>query len=140
MALATVAKCRLRPRRCLLDVLGVLWFIAWSHLVVRFARGLPDNMLRAKRAVHCSACPIFNSDLKTCGTPGETFLDPETGKEEQYGCFCYQPLRARFHVDCWLWKRTGGTHGWPNELNASYYNGQTTNKTRTKQASRLARL
>ena len=124
LAIATLHKCKLKPCRCAFDVLGVLWFILLSHLVIRFSRGLPDNVLRAKRAVHCSACPVFNAELKLCGTPGETFVDPETNRVETYGCGCYLPIKNRLHVDCWLWKRTGGTHGWPDELNASFYNAR----------------
>jgi hypothetical protein len=125
------AKCGFKPHRCLLDAIGVIWFIIQSHTLIRFKRGLPDNVLRAKRALFCSSCPIYDAHLKTCGTPGDTFVDRDTNKIEPYGCWCYLPLKNRLHVDCWLWKQTGGTHGWPDELNASFYARPKPKETRT---------
>lgn len=119
--LAVLAKCKLRPWRCLFDVMGTAWFILWSNIAIRFWKGRPDDYLVAKRALWCENCPIYNKELMTCGTPGDTYIDHETGKKEQYGCWCWLPGKIRLHVDCWMWKRTNGELGWPDELNATFY-------------------
>lgn len=64
------------------------------------------------RLNHCSQCPIFNPELKSCGF----YVHPSTG--ELMGCGCYMALKARAPESrCWLWDRTYGKEGWPTPLN-----------------------
>lgn len=65
----------------------------------------------------CRNCGLFNRTTKTCGTAGSTFHDPETGRKERLGCWCYLPAKNAMPTNCWLYNVTEGREGWPRELN-----------------------
>lgn len=119
--LAIAAKCRLNPLRCIPTVLGTLLFITLSLTVYRFFRKLPGRDIYIARESACLDCAIYNPQLGTCGTPGETWRDPATGRLETFGCLCVVAVKSLLHVDCWLWLKTNGHAGWPNHLNATFY-------------------
>lgn len=113
MMLATVAHCRLAPLRSPV-------FIAKAAIAVLAAALKPrvdDQTYRAREDV-CVICPFYNPRLQTCGTPGQTFINPKTKRAEPLGCWCHMPTKARFKVNCWLSLKTNGKEGWPKEMNA----------------------
>jgi hypothetical protein len=70
---------------------------------------------------------LFNRRLRTCGTPGITWEDPELeNKPSNYGCWCYMPLKVHFSkAECWAWEKSGGDieFGWEELLNGRYQDG-----------------
>lgn len=119
--LAIAAKCRLNCLRCVPSIVATAWFVFSSMTWMRLIRGLPSKQMRDERFTACLNCPLYDRTLQTCGTPGQDYIDKRTGRAESYGCLCFMPLKRKFHVNCWLWLRTGGTEGWPDHLNADYY-------------------
>ena len=113
--LAVLFKCRVNPTRSVREVLSVWWFVLRSFTVNRWLRNMPSEQLVDARRTGCLNCPIYNHRLMTCGTPGKLFIDAATGKAEHLGCLCFMPVKSNLHVNCWLWLRTNGAEGWPDE-------------------------
>ena len=71
----------------------------------------------------CFRCDIFNRKKYTCGTLGETFNNPLTGEEEQLGCLCWMPVKAKnLKSNCWIYDVTNGATygiGWKINLNGT---------------------
>jgi len=80
-----------------------------GHREVPFALYL--HRLRA-----CHACPIYDRQRRTCGTPGDgekTYAN-DAGRIRPMGCWCWMPLKARLtDATCWMSDMTGRpTWGW----------------------------
>lgn len=76
-----------------------------------------DRKRYLNRMSQCRRCPIFNKKRKTCGTAGEMFNNPRTGKRETLGCWCLVTVKNLLKCNCWLYDITSGEQGWPKELN-----------------------
>lgn len=63
--------------------------------VLQATFGRRDNALGAERMAHCHQCPMFDHELKTCGTPGNVIQDEEDPDDWcMIGCWCYLPYAA----------------------------------------------
>lgn len=51
----------------------------------------PDVELREERLATCYECQLYDTELKTCGTPGHMRKDDP---EDTEGCWCFLPLVA----------------------------------------------
>jgi hypothetical protein len=80
----------------------------------------PSEGLYVRRRGHCRGCPIFNRHLGTCGTPGNTYFDPNAGEERPTGCYCLMAIKAATECNCWAYETTKGSPGagWPRQLNS----------------------
>lgn len=96
-----IAQWLVNPRRAIAKAFQTAVFLATNWFKPRVS----EELYRAREEA-CFNCPAYDSDLQTCGTPG---TPP--------GCKCYQPLRAKFQVNCWAFS-LGQDWGWPHELNS----------------------
>lgn len=119
---------------CSVAQLGKVAFVKWliHNLKQNYdilIRHWPSAVLNPKkmefrnlRMEACQRCPLFDSNLLTCGTPCQTW-EPEPGTQEQLGCGCPMNV-ASFHPgkDCWLAVyelEIDGYTGWPDNLRPS---------------------
>src|SRR5438445_247368 len=70
-----------------------------SSLVTRKYLLHRGSFLWKRRMRICLRCPIYDKNLKTCGSRRQSSLS----ETEVMGCLCYMPLKSRFtNVTCWL--------------------------------------
>jgi hypothetical protein len=76
-----------------------------------------SSHLAGARLGTCRACPMFDERRQTCGTVGEWYDDPDTGRKEPLGCWCFLPIKVHTPCNCWLIGRIQSAFAWPKELN-----------------------
>ena len=83
----------------------------WSALTARRRYGSQTvERLVSSRLEVCRRCPIYDSALQTCGTPGS--IDRLAEPPIQVGCWCFLPVAARDpEKACWL-TAVGAPEGW----------------------------
>jgi hypothetical protein len=69
------------------------------------------------RMIACMECDLYNHARKTCGTAGQWYTHPGTGRKEPFGCWCYLPVKNQTRCNCWLYERLPN-QGWPKFLNS----------------------
>src|SRR5688572_6694100 len=87
--------------RFVLLLLRYLKFLLWRKLTGRRFQARNRRTLAKLwrlRLRACLRCPIYNRNLRTCGTPGTTTTNPETREVESEGCYCEMPEIGRAHV------------------------------------------
>lgn len=104
---------RISPRQAILKALQTALFLAAQV----FRQRVPDELYRRREGA-CKTCRIYNHTLQTCGTPGDHYHSASTHQIEPRGCLCFQPIKSRFRVNCWLYDKTEGVEGWLNDLNS----------------------
>jgi hypothetical protein len=81
-----------------------------------------ESDLSRARMESCRHCHIYNRELGTCGTPGETYQETVVVKTIEFkrtkplGCWCYLPIANRLpNKPCWA-RFNKLSFGWPDEL------------------------
>jgi hypothetical protein len=88
----------------------------WAHGIAMVSCARRRNKVpRTKwwrRMRTCQRCPIYNRKARTCGTPGNFYLNKETYEVIPEGCRCWMPWKAQCKdAGCWA-REEGLDFGW----------------------------
>lgn len=103
--------------RIILKLLFAPWRLTANSAAGRSV-GLVSVSVYLQRRPVCRQCELYNRKTTTCGTPPESFADPQTGALKPLGCGCLMVFKSWLAVNCWLAEQTAGKLGWPRALNS----------------------
>lgn len=96
LASSTWQQCRVAHWLCPLSV----WRSASALFALRGSTVVHPKVWRS-RMRSCMRCPVYDSRLKRCHNPAQTYL--LNGVERPLGCGCWIPVKAKLSdAECWM--------------------------------------